>query len=50
VENPARINLFVKDAMWLNHGTMGTIPGWFPQHGQNHRSYPYFLLSSGVVS
>jgi hypothetical protein len=48
VENPARINLFVKDDMWLNHGTMGTTPGWFPQHGQNHRSYTIFFIIKRV--
>ncbi len=34
--------------MWLNHGTMGTTPGWFPQHGQNHRSYPVFFIIKRV--
>jgi hypothetical protein len=32
--------------MWLNHGTMGTTHGWFPQHGQTIALTPYFLLSS----
>jgi len=34
--------------MWLNHGTMGTTHGWFPQHGQNHRSYPVFFIIKRV--